>query len=192
MAATIHELAQIQMREENAVIERERERIKEPEPKIDYYEETMKYYNTKLEKQQKGKRLVKSNDVPWIQARQGLLKFYSNPAFWDELAAPGWNLFMQRVIKQSGRHIHQGGLPIYIVEGKGYSVVDGVKYEWKKGDLLVLPFKPKGVEHQHFNEDPDNPPTWVALRFCPWADWVAGGLKQVLPHPDWPGDKKTS
>ena len=134
---------------------------------------------------QEGKRIVKFDDIPWDQSRQALIKVYSNVWLEPGLAAPGWNVFMQRIDKHSGRHIHQGGLAIYIVDGKGYSIVDGVRYEWQAGDLLILPIKPGGCDHQHFNENPDIPSHWIAIIFVPWREYVPDQSKQVETHPEW-------
>ena len=68
-----------------------------------------------------------------------------------------WRVFIHDIKTRSGKHRHQGGLVIYVLEGKGYSVVDGERKDWEKGDLVLLPMKPEGVEHQHFNLDPAEP-----------------------------------
>lgn len=47
----------------------------------------------------------------------------------------------------TGKHAH-GEEGIYIVEGEGFSVINGVKYQWAKGSVIWIPF---GAEHQHFN-----------------------------------------
>lgn len=47
----------------------------------------------------------------------------------------------------SGQHKH-GEEAIYIVEGTGYSVVDDVRYDWKRHSTVLIPF---GSVHQHFN-----------------------------------------
>ncbi|MBI2987033.1 MAG: hypothetical protein HYY45_09725 [Deltaproteobacteria bacterium] len=170
--------------------ERELEASGDPEAEDNHYEVQFRYVTGLVAERRKGKRIVKWEETHWQQGRQGLLRFYCNPGQWHELAAPGWTLFHQQVLKHSGKHIHQGGLPIYVVQGSGYSVIDGVRYNWKKGDLLCLPFKRGGVEHQHFNEDPDNPPVWIALRFMVFQENAAGDLIQVETHPDWNDKKK--
>lgn len=67
----------------------------------------------------------------------------------------GWDVFEVEIPpgSHSGRHRHQGGIAIFIVEGRGYTVIDGRRHNWKAGDLVLLPFRPGGVEHQHFNAD---------------------------------------
>ena len=64
----------------------------------------------------------------------------------------------------SGKHRHQGGLLIYVLEGKGYSIVNGERKDWQKGDLVLLPMVPGGVEHQHFNVEPEKGAArWIAF-----------------------------
>lgn len=164
--------------------ERVRERGREPEPTFSNYEFQLKRYADLLNQSKKGKKVVRWRDLPWEKSRQGSLKYYCTEAIKD-VAAIGWAVFQQRITKHSGKHIHQGGLVIYVIDGKGYTIIDGVRYDWKKGDLIVLPFKPGGVEHQHFNDSPDKPAHWVAFRFYPWMDFVAGSITQVETHEDW-------
>jgi len=50
----------------------------------------------------------------------------------------GWN---------TGKHYH-GEEAIYIIRGKGCSVIDGIRYDWEEGSCIFIPF---GFTHQHFN-----------------------------------------
>jgi len=170
------------------MVEKVQERLREPEPKLSHYEYQLKRYKELVRQHKEGKKVVKWDDLPWEQSRQGLLKYYCSPASHD-IAAPGWSVFQQRITIHSGKHIHQGGLVIYVIDGEGYTVVDEVKYEWKQGDLLILPFKPGGVEHQHFKKSSDKPAHWVAFRFVPWMDYTAGTITQTAVHEDWPSNK---
>lgn len=47
----------------------------------------------------------------------------------------------------TGMHKH-GEEAIFILEGTGYSVIDQVRYDWKKHSAILIPF---GSVHQHFN-----------------------------------------
>ena len=97
----------------------------------------------------------------------------------------GWLVFMHEILTHSGRHRHQGGLALFIVDGKGYTVVDGVRYDWEKGDLVILPVQPRGCVHQHFNLNPDGPSHFLALipDFLRWQ--VRSKRQQLELHPDW-------
>jgi len=101
-----------------------------------------------------------------------------------ETALDGWTVFVQEIHVHSGKHRHQGGLVIYVLEGEGYSVVEGERLDWEAGDLLLLPLKPGGVEHQHFNKYEDRPAKWIALINVPIFTWGATEMVQVEDHPD--------
>ncbi|MBI4334505.1 MAG: cupin domain-containing protein [Chloroflexi bacterium] len=167
------------------MVERTSERRKEPEPALTAYEQQMRNDNEKLRKKMLGKVIVKGKDVPWEQGRQGLIRFYVWDENWDEMGTPYWRIFINHIKKHSGKHIHQGGLCIYVLEGKGYSTVDGVRYDWEEDDLIVLPIKPDGVEHQHFNLDPGGNAYWMAFIYMPMQEQAGVEFVQVQDHPDW-------
>ena len=67
----------------------------------------------------------------------------------------------------------------------GYPIVDGERWDWKKGSLVLLPMKPGGVEHQHFNLDPGGPSIWVAFVPIALTEHVASQLKQTETSPEY-------
>jgi gentisate 1,2-dioxygenase len=40
---------------------------------------------------------------------------------------------------------------MYVLRGKGYSLIDGEKYEWEEGDAMFIP---RWAWHQYFNTSP--------------------------------------
>ena len=55
-----------------------------------------------------------------------------------------------------------------ILEGRGHTLVDGVKHAWEEGDVLNLPLRAKGAIVQHFNSDMNKPARFVAAE----PNWV--------------------
>ncbi len=132
-----------------------------------------------------GKVLIRDEERPWENTRQGRLRYFLIPDLHPDTVLQQWRVFSQEIRVQSGKHRHQGGVSIYILEGKGYTIADGKRYDWEKGDLLTLPVKPGGVEHQHFNTSPDGPSRWMAFVYLPLANHVALHLQQVEVSPDY-------
>jgi hypothetical protein len=132
---------------------------------------------------QEGAIVIKGRDLPYRNSRQGRSRYYLH------LGAPSalrdWLVFQKDVRAGSGKHRHQGGLVIYIYKGRGWSVFDGVRLEWKEGDLLSLPVKPGGVEHQHFTYPGDEPARWVAFIYIPFHHAMGSMMEQVEERPDW-------
>ncbi|MBI4331450.1 MAG: cupin domain-containing protein [Chloroflexi bacterium] len=168
------------------MVEKILERKKEPEPQETLYDRERRYLNDMVRNRAEGQVVIKGKGLTYEQGRQGLTKFYTHRYVnWDKIGVPGWSIFVQRIHKHSGKHIHQGGLCIFVLDGKGYTVVDGQRYDWEEGDLIVLPIKPGGVEHQHFNVDPNHPAEWMAYIYETMRDYYSVGRIQVEDHPDW-------
>ena len=159
---------------------------KRPEP--NYYELVLQDFKERNNKAAQGVKLVKGKDNPWTFTRQGYIKRYANIKR-VENALSTLILFVHEIRSHSGRHKHQGGFNLFVLKGKGYTVVDGIRNDWQAGDLILLAFKPGGVEHQHFNVD-DRPSRWLALTCLPFADLVGAFLEQKENHPDWKGSSQ--
>ena len=169
---------------------RDRERTRER----NHYEEIVEYLKEDRKRSYTGRVVIRGKDVPWSRSRQAVVKHYLWPSRYrkeDQLAAlDDWNVFVQDIRVHSGMHKHQGGLVIYIIEGEGYTLVDGERHDWEAGDLLLLPVKPGGVEHQHFNKDDNRPAKWIAFISAQLFEWGASDMVQIKEHPDWKNQQR--
>lgn len=167
------------------MVEQMRERKREPEPEESIYDQHMKLLNERAKKRAEGRIVINGSEIDFKQNRQSFVKSLMNLNDWDSVGAPYWSIFTQVIKQQSGRHTHQGGVLIFVIDGKGYTIVDGVRYDWEKGDLLLLPIQPGGCEHQHFNEDTEKPAVWIGFWFAPMWDAIGQTVVQREEHPDW-------
>ncbi len=163
--------------------EKTRTMVREPGPEISMYEFHCKARRDFLQRQNIGKLLIKANERTWEVSRQGKTKNFMYPNLLPENALQDWAVFQQDIVTHSGKHRHQGSLVIFVLEGRGYTVVDGVRQDWKKGDLILLPLKQGGVEHQHFNLEPGKPCKWIAMIYLPMYDQVASFTEQIELSP---------
>jgi hypothetical protein len=165
-----------------AEFERTRERERPP-IQDNPYERTLKYRREQAERNAHGPIVIKKSERQVFMARQGRLRFFLDPGYYTDVPLLHWRVFTHEIRTKSGRHRHQGGLVIYVIIGKGYSVVDGERVDWQAGDLLLLPIKPGGVEHQHFNIDPGSDCRWIAFSYMPFFDHVASEFTQTEVSP---------
>ncbi|MFQ5683535.1 MAG: cupin domain-containing protein [Candidatus Binatia bacterium] len=109
--------------------------------------------------------LVKGKDLPWERNRHGKMKWYLHPGL-DDRAMRSLLVFMQEIPPggRTGKQKHQGGLTHYIIEGRGYTMLNDEKHEWGPGDCVVFPILSHGVEYQHFNSDPKRPVIFIAAQ----------------------------
>lgn len=128
--------------------------------------------------------VIDGSQIEYELCRQGRVKWYLNE-YTRETLASGWMYFLREFSTYTGRHTHQGGLYLYILSGKGHTVVDGHRIDWKANDFVMLPIKPNGVEHQHFNDNPDGTSVFLAAYYLPMWNELAGRFVQNAEDPEW-------
>src|SRR5437868_15163106 len=62
------------------------------------------------------------------------------------------------------KHGHVNEAAFYILDGAGYEIHDGVRYDWRAGDVAIVH---NNCVHQHFNADPDRPARALVLKTKP-------------------------
>ncbi len=171
--------------------EMERTRVRERDaPSGSSYELAMRLDREFAERQMTGRIVLTEEDCPQTLTRQGRLRMYLDLTVKDT-PLQDWVVFTHEVRTYSGKHRHQGGLVIYVIDGRGYSVVDGERIDWEKGDLVLLPLREKGVEHQHFNLDPEHPALWMAFIHLPTKEYVASEMTQTEASPEFKKAQET-
>lgn len=63
-------------------------------------------------------------------------------------AAAITNIFEEAPRTRSHRHTHTEAM-LYVLEGTGYSEIDGERHDWEQGDAVHVP--PRMTLHEHFN-----------------------------------------
>ena len=167
-----------------AEFQKMRERAREPEPIPPEWEKFLYYMRSWRVRAETGKIIIKGKDIPFSLLEQGYLRNLVAPTD-DEAATNNMRMFVHLIPKHSGKHTHQGGYSLFILDGEGYTVVDGVRYDWKAGDLILLPIKKGGCEHQHFNLNPDKPARWLALNPRPMWEMLGAFVRQQEASPAW-------
>jgi hypothetical protein len=141
---------------------------------------------------EQGRVVIKGKHIPFFLAGQGYIKAYVQGGKITDID-PTWaalktmHCFIHEIRTHSGRHVHQGGFSLFVLQGRGYTVVDGVRHDWEEGDLILLPIKPGGCEHQHFNLDPERPSRWLAMQHIPLWEMVGRIVVQRETNPDYKG-----
>lgn len=135
-----------------------------------------------------GKKLIKGKEIPFTLNRQAIHRMYSMD--WAKgLTNINWTCFIHEIRTHSGKHTHQGGLTLFVLKGRGYTTVDGRRFDWGAGDLICLPIKKGGTEHQHFNID-NKPSRWLAFIYSPFHDIMGRQYDMKQNNPFWKEPEK--
>jgi gentisate 1,2-dioxygenase len=85
---------------------------------------------------------------------------------------------------KSQKHGHVNEAAFYILDGRGYEVHDGVRYDWTAGDVAIVHMN---CVHQHFNADPVKPARALVLKPKPMVMFMNLLFqKSVIPRPTEP------
>ncbi len=130
-------------------------------------------------------RVIKKSDRKW---RGGPVTWHKN------MINPGNGMLqsMQSSLEEilpggrSQKHGHQNSALLYVLEGQGYDIHDGVRHDWSAGDLVVVT---PGCVHQHFNALPDRPARVLIIKAKPlfifmnlmFQGFVEKSPKQPIP-----------
>jgi hypothetical protein len=135
-----------------------------------------------------GMQVIKRRDLPAEQNRQGIMRWYMHPEITDTVLST-YLCFEQEIPPggRSGRLKFQGGQVLYVIAGKGHTLLDGVKHTWAAGDVVNLPLRRGGITVQHVNDDPKVPARFLAVEpnlfACTSVD-RGSGFEQLEDAPD--------
>jgi gentisate 1,2-dioxygenase len=82
------------------------------------------------------------------------------------------------------KHGHVNEAAFYILEGIGYEVHDGIRYDWEAGDIAIVH---NNCVHQHFNADKFKPARALVLKTKPMYVFMNMLFQKiVIPRPKEP------
>ena len=82
------------------------------------------------------------------------------------------------------KHGHVNEAAFYILDGTGYEIHDGIRYDWDAGDIAIVH---NNCVHQHFNKDPLKPARALVLKPKPMMMFMNLLFQaQVIPKPKEP------
>jgi gentisate 1,2-dioxygenase len=141
--------------------------------------------------QRNGAWLIKGKDLPWERNRQGKMKWFLHPAL-DNTSIRSMLFVMQEIPPggKSGVQKTPGGQVMYIVSGRGYTLLDGERFDWEAEDVVNIPIRANGVHVQHVNIDRREPVVFVQaeINLMDMLGVDRGSeLEQVENAPDYEG-----
>jgi gentisate 1,2-dioxygenase len=143
------------------------------------------------EHQRNGAWLIKGKDLPWERNRQGKMKWFLHPAL-DNTSIRSMLFLMQEIPPggKSGVQKTPGGQVLYVISGRGYTLLDGERFDWEAEDVVNIPIRANGVRVQHVNIDRREPVVFVQaeINLMDMLGVDRGSeLEQVENAPDYEG-----
>jgi gentisate 1,2-dioxygenase len=108
-------------------------------------------------------RVRKGNEIRFVDGPQAYSRHYVEP---HDGIAQTLHIHIEEYGPggRSQKHGHVNEAAFYILDGQGYEIHDGVRYDWQAGDVVVVH---NNCVHQHFNADPAKPARALVLKTKP-------------------------
>ena len=113
-----------------------------------FYDQWLGFWEESQNEKESSRAVIHEEELEWLETPQDFrialmaspetgFRTWGSESMIAEIPA-GWH---------TGKHEH-GEEGIYILQGEGYSAVNGARHDWAKDSCLWMPF---GSQHQHFN-----------------------------------------
>ena len=154
-----------------------------------YWNELIALRDQQRERRNTAVQVVRLSELPLENNEQGMMRWYLHPSIIDTVLST-LSIYRQEIPpgSRSGRLKFQGAQILFIVEGHGYTMLDGVKHAWEAGDVVSLPCKRDGIIVQHFNSGPEKPAVFLAVEpnlFAATGVDRGCGFHQLEQSPDY-------
>lgn len=128
-------------------------------------------------------RVRRAEEIPFIDGPQAYSRHYLHP---EDGLGQTLHLHLEEYAPggKSMLHFHVNEAVFYILDGRGFELHDGVRYDWEAGDVAVVP---NHTVHQHNNADPDRPARVLVMKAKPMFIFMNMLFqKTVIPRPKEP------
>lgn len=127
-----------------------------------YYEKTHERLRKIRQKRADARLIMRAEEVDLVrqEKRNNRGALLASPFIGSAVASI--QLHMSEIAPggQGSGHRHLNEAIIYILEGRGYSIIDDKKIEWKTGDTICIP---PNSWHQHFNASETETATYLGF-----------------------------
>lgn len=80
----------------------------------------------------------------------------------------------------SAKHGHMNSAVFYVLQGKGYDVHDGKRYDWKAGDAMIVE---NACVHQHCNDESDEEAVVLVFKAKPLFLFMHLLFQKMVKYP---------
>jgi gentisate 1,2-dioxygenase len=119
--------------------------------------------NAELERLRSMPRVRKANEIKFVDGPQAYSRHYVEP---KDGITQTFHVHLEEYGPggKSQKHGHVNEAAFYILDGTGYEIHDGIRYDWSAGDVAIVH---NNCVHQHFNADPERPARALVIKTKP-------------------------
>jgi gentisate 1,2-dioxygenase len=118
---------------------------------------------TELERLRSMPRVRKADEIKFVDGPQAYSRHYVEP---KDGITQTFHLHLEEYGPggKSQKHGHVNEAAFYILDGAGYEIHDGNRYDWSAGDVVIVH---NNCVHQHFNASSERPARALVIKTKP-------------------------
>ncbi len=108
-------------------------------------------------------RVRRASEIPFVDGPQAYSRHYVEP---KDGITQTFHLHLEEYGPggKSQKHGHVNEAAFYILDGDGYEIHDGIRYDWSAGDVAIVH---NNCVHQHFNASSTKPARALVIKTKP-------------------------
>ena len=108
-------------------------------------------------------RVRRASEIPFVDGPQAYSRHYVEP---KDGITQTFHLHLEEYGPggKSQKHGHVNEAAFYILDGTGYEIHDGIRYDWSAGDVAIVH---NNCVHQHFNASSTKPARALVIKTKP-------------------------
>jgi gentisate 1,2-dioxygenase len=108
-------------------------------------------------------RVRRASEIPFVDGPQAYSRHYVEP---KDGITQTFHLHLEEYGPggKSQKHGHVNEAAFYILDGNGYEIHDGIRYDWAAGDIAIVH---NNCVHQHFNASSEKPARALVIKTKP-------------------------
>ncbi|MES2756770.1 MAG: cupin domain-containing protein [Pseudomonadota bacterium] len=108
-------------------------------------------------------RVRRASEIPFVDGPQAYSRHYVEP---KDGITQTFHLHLEEYGPggRSQKHGHVNEAAFYILDGDGYEIHDGIRYDWSAGDVAIVH---NNCVHQHFNASSTKPARALVIKTKP-------------------------
>ena len=114
----------------------------------DFWDEWLSFWNKAQERRNRAKKVINEEELNWIRTKQDRRVALLAAPETGFFTMGGVTMLVEIPVGWRTGKCSCGEVGIYILEGKGCSIIDELRYDWEKGSTVWIPF---GAVFQHYN-----------------------------------------
>jgi len=113
-----------------------------------FWDKWLNFWDDEVREKAEAKSVIHEDELKWMSTRQDKRVALLAAPETGFVTMGGVSMLVEIPVGWRTGKCSMGEVVMYIIEGEGCSVIDGLRYDWEEGAVVAIPY---GATYQHYN-----------------------------------------